>query len=288
MKSAIEKRTINGVLINILSFLVTFGQNILLVPIFLKYWGNDRYGLWIGLTAVYGILQTLDTGHQAFVGNEISRDYHLDFKKLKVVLASSIWMAIIIGLLEVLTVVFIICSGFLSQILKINQEHVFNDASIGLLILVSTWIFYGSIGGIIVKLYLPSGLYVKGMWLGILVRLSQSLTILMVLYSGGSILHTCIGVSIVQTIISCFIIWDVCNSFPSLYPFWKDGSWKIGWLNLSKSLVITGVGLMTQLQTNGIILLVSSIFGAATAPVFTTVRTLANTFIQATAIITNT
>src|SRR5437867_7541300 len=48
------------------------GQTLALVPILLKYWGNANYGLWLALLAGFNLLQSLDLGHQNYVGNQLN------------------------------------------------------------------------------------------------------------------------------------------------------------------------------------------------------------------------
>jgi O-antigen/teichoic acid export membrane protein len=94
----VERRTLNAILVGTLSFITNFAQNVLLVPIVLRYWNAETYGLWLGILALYGLIQTIDTGHQNYVGNEICKLYSTNDSALKQVLASSIWMAILLGI----------------------------------------------------------------------------------------------------------------------------------------------------------------------------------------------
>jgi hypothetical protein len=76
--SSIEHRAFKNTTVGALSFLVALCQTIVLVPILLKYWGNASYGLWLILMAGFNLLQTLDLGHQNYVGNELNVQYHSD------------------------------------------------------------------------------------------------------------------------------------------------------------------------------------------------------------------
>ena len=287
MFNSIERRTFNSIIVGTISFSIIFVQNILIIPIFLTYWGKERYGLWLSMMALYSLMQAIDTGHQTYVGNEICKLYHTNIYKLREVVASSIKIAILIGIVEVVITFCLVTSSLLRQIIdfpKLFSDQ--QDVEIGLIILVVSWIFYGSVGGVLVRLYLPSGLYSKSLWLGIGLRFSQTLSVIAVIVAGGGILAACVVSSLVQIFLSILIIKDLCETFNWVYPFWVGGNWKTGWGNLRNSLIITIAGILLQLQSNGITLIVSSLLGTATAPVFTTMRTLSNTFVQGTTIVT--
>ncbi len=42
-------------------------------PVFLQYWSADRYGYWLLLQAIVGVLSVLAASHQYYVGFELMR-----------------------------------------------------------------------------------------------------------------------------------------------------------------------------------------------------------------------
>lgn len=283
----IERRTLNSILVGTLSFIVTFGNSILLVPIILQSWGAERYGLWLSLFALYGLLQTIDTGHQNYVGNEICKLYSTNFTALKRVIASSILMAILLGISQLFIVSIIISSGLLGKLLGARPSLLDEQKpEFGLICLVVTWILSGSIGGIIVNLYPAAGLYTRSLWWGILMRLTQSVSTIVAAISSKQLLTACVFISLTVTLVNLLLLSDIFRIFYKLRPLWSDCSWKTAWSNFSKSVVLTVTGILLQLQNNGLVLLISSLLGTAVAPTFTTMRTLSNTFVQATTIVT--
>ncbi|MBO3460289.1 hypothetical protein G7B40_026085 [Aetokthonos hydrillicola Thurmond2011] len=283
----VEKRTLNGILVGIISFSLAFTNSILLVPILLQFWGAETYGLWLSLFALFALLQTLDTGHQNYVGNEICKLYSTNFLVLKKLIASSIMMAVLLGISQLLIVLGIISFGFLGNFLG-ARPALLNDQrpGLGLICLVVTWILSGSIGGIIVNVYPAAGLYARSQWWGIIIRLAQSLSIILAAIISKQLLTATILMGLTITLVNLFLYVDVYRLFYQLHPIWKDGSWKMAWTNFSKSLVLTVAGILLQLQNNGLVLFISSLLGTAVAPTFTTMRTLSNAFVQATTIVT--
>ena len=73
MGDTIESRVLGGSAASAVSFAMYFAQNVLLVPLLLHYWGPDRYGSWLSLFALYALLQSIDIGHQSYMGNEFCK-----------------------------------------------------------------------------------------------------------------------------------------------------------------------------------------------------------------------
>jgi O-antigen/teichoic acid export membrane protein len=68
----------------------------------------------------------------------------------------------------------------------------------------------------------------------------------------------------------------IARKLPRYAPWWKDPSWSIGVRDFWRSTVMVGANFLTQMGTNGLVMLVSSGLGAAAVPAFTTVRTATN------------
>jgi len=77
-----------------------------------------------------------------------------------------------------------------------------------------------------------------------------------------------------------YMFWDVRRLWPELYPWWKGGNPQLAWKNFRASLVLTVNGLLEQLASSGLVLLVMGILAPVEVAVFTTIRTVANTALQ--------
>jgi len=77
------------------------------------------------------------------------------------------------------------------------------------------------------------------------------------------------------------LFWDLRNQFDWLWPMHSRPSPSLGARNFGRSLVLTGTSTLTQLQQNGLNLIVTGVLGAAALPALSTARTVASTFLQA-------
>lgn len=284
---SIEKRSLYGTLAGIVAFGFNLAQTILIVPILIGAWGKEKYGIWLALLAIFALIQTIDKGHQDYLGNELTRLYVLDKKKLKVTLASGIWMATVLGLIQIVIVLVIYKTSFLPQLLGINSLATIEKFKLNecLLILVSSWVLYGSIGGILHRIHPMIGKYVVAVRWGIIVQFSYISILACTAMLGGSILLACLFTSLGTIFINIFIYYDIYTRLPSIFPLWTEGNWKVAFQNFSRSIVLTSTNILSQLQASGLTLVISAILGASVIPIFSTQRTLSNTFISATGIV---
>lgn len=72
-------------------------------------------------------MQTLDLGHQNYVGNNFNLLYHTDKNELYLVLGSSLLVAYLIGAIELIITITIIFSDTLFQFLGVSTANISSD-----------------------------------------------------------------------------------------------------------------------------------------------------------------
>lgn len=286
--SNIQHRALKNSFVGLISFVFSIMQAVIIVPVLLKYWGNEKYGIWLALYAGFSLLQSLDNGHINYVGNKINITYNTDKNELRKTLSSSFLMAMIIGSVQILIVVLLILFNYLQSVIGIDSK-IFYQYSIpaSMLILVTAWLFSGSIGGILHRLMIPTGFYYQAQWWGILYRFCQFLSIIIVALIGGSILEASIFYVLIQFIVYGLTFYYIKIKIPEFYPWWKDAEFRIALLNFRKSLVYTFTSFVQQLCNNGLILFISNLFSSIYLPIFTTIRTMTNTALSITNLLIN-
>jgi O-antigen/teichoic acid export membrane protein len=284
----IQQRAIKNSFVGLISFIFSFAQAIIIVPVLLKYWGSEKYGVWLALYAGFSLLQSLDTGHINFIGNKINITYHNDKAELKKTLASSFLIAIFIGVAQILLVIILIVLNYLPAFIGIDSVVLSKYAvPASLLILITFWFISGSFGGILHRVMIPSGFYYQSQWWGILYRFCQFISIVFVAILGGTILEASIFYVLVQFIVYALTFLYIKLKIPELYPWWQGADLRTAFLNFKNSLVLTFNSFVQQLNNNGILLLISNLFSSLTLPVFTTIRTMTNTALSITNILIN-
>lgn len=274
----IHKRAFKNSSVGFISFAVNLLQAFITVPILLSHWGNETYGVWLALFAGFTLFQSADNGHINYVGNKINLLYHYDKEELKNTLSSSLLTAVILGLFQIITVLCLSSFQLLPGLLGVSKDLISHlSIPLSLLILVTGWFISGSFGGILHRLMIPAGYYYQSLWWGILYRISQFITIILIVSLGGSILCVSIFYSMIQLIVYFLTFIYIKNKIPEFYPWWTGANLRTAFLNFRKSLLLTFNNFTQQLSSNGIILFISNMLSSAIVPAFTTIRTITNT-----------
>lgn len=284
-KKPIEKRALDSTIAGAILFVISFVQSIILVPFFLHYWGSERYSIWLTLYAFVNLMRTLDTGHQNYIGNEFNKLFHSNIGMAKSLLASSFKVSYLLGLFELLIYLFILFLGYQESIVGINGEKF--KVSFGIICFLVMWLLVGSAGGILVKIIMPLGKYSRSLYLSIIIKVFETLAIAICVWFDSSINTLCIVLSLGWLFYTLYIFYDIKKLMPEFFPWWKGGSMKEGFSNLGKSFILTVNGFIEQFSLNGILVFIASIVGVLKVPAFTTLRTIGNTFTQATTIVLN-
>jgi hypothetical protein len=84
-QAGIYRRFVLGGAGKIVSLSIQFGEQFLLVPVFLLLWGADRYGDWLVLMSAAGFVGLVDMGLQAYLSNALqmiwARDERAAFQR---------------------------------------------------------------------------------------------------------------------------------------------------------------------------------------------------------------
>lgn len=281
---SVEKRVFSAAAGGVADFVVGFLNSIALVPVLLSYWGKESYGTWLSLSALLAMLSTLDAGHHYYIRNELCRSFADPEKRtheFRKILASGFRMAVILGSVELSLLLIIHLFGFLPLLLGTSAQIVASQRLfLALSVMVLGWVLTGSVGGLLGGMYLATGLLSRGVWIMVFGRILSTVIIAACALAGGSVLAVASVLNISGLAVLFFFASDLQKRFPEYFPFWRGGSWKLGWHNLKRSVVMTMTLLLPQWQTSGLLIRVSSSLGTAMVPAFTTLRTLGNTFLQ--------
>ena len=97
----VQTRAAKGGFVSGVNFAVNLGLNLVQVPLLLHYWPQETYGLWLGVGALSTLLTSLDGGHQAYVGNLLSRHYVEDRGLFQRTLASAVRVAAMTSVVQI-------------------------------------------------------------------------------------------------------------------------------------------------------------------------------------------
>jgi O-antigen/teichoic acid export membrane protein len=287
MSKGIERRAMAGAISGAANFAVSLALTYAVVPLLLSKWGNATYGAWLALMAATALLATADMGHQTFVGNQFNQDVARGVEAVRRNLASGLRITYLLGALQLVVLWLLLKGDLAAQLLGVLPSQVKADRlDIVLFMLVVQWVLVGSASGLLIRLYGPMGLFARSQWLAMVQRLVlQYGVVLAVAMSGGGIFEFGIVYNVVGALFAVWWYLEFRRTLASTYPWWRGGDWKTAWGNFRSSVVLTGNGVLAQASLSAANLMVASLLNAALLPAFTTVRTVANTFLAATSIL---
>lgn len=284
--SGLGRRALHGSIAGAIAFVVNAISALLFVPVLLAAWGSERYGLWLALQSLFGVLVTLDTGHHTFVGNELLRLYPTDRAAARAMLAAGLLGALLLGVLELCVLAALVFGGALPWALGSPERPLAPEAPLAFALLLVGWVAQGAAGGVWVRLYPAAGQYARSVWWGIAQRVLQTLVILAAVWLGAGILGAVLASTLAALGYALCSFHDVRRRFAELYPFWRGARLRMSVNNLARSMIVTGCALAMQLSQHGVVFALSSRAGLASVAAFTTTRTLANVFVQAAGVVT--
>ncbi len=273
----VEHRALKVAAVSGLSSITSIGLQVATVPICLYYWGKEGYGVWLGVLAFFGLLQSTGTGFVNYIGNKINILYHRDSLALQKTLASSIAGVIVLGCVQIGIAVLVIEFELLPGLMGVNLTSL-EDKHIGqaVMILTASWVVGGLFWGIIHRLMIPARLMYQAGWWALANQIGLGIAVIAAAAFEASVVWASILFSSVQSIFALSAARYVHYKLPEYSPWWSGFDSKRGLRDLVHSIPLTISGIGQQATNSGVVVLLSGIAGAAAIPIFTTVRTLSN------------
>jgi hypothetical protein len=256
---AVETRAAKVAFASGLSTFLSVALQLLSVPVCLRYWGNETYGLWLALFSLFNVLRTLDGGYSAYVGNELNLLYHRDPDALaqdtgvrdrgrerarrraarrddrdrgQRAAARPARRR----------------SG--SRARSARWARARRDGR--------RWALTGPYLGIVHRLQVPAGLLHQATWwlMGFQIAQAAALVCAAVLrleISGAAVLMSAaqVGVYLATAVY-------VARKLPRFFPWWRGPSWSHGLRDLYRSTALVGANVLIQVGTSGVVMLISS------------------------------
>lgn len=259
------------------SFIFSIFNSILLVPLFLKYWGPDMYSFWIILFAAFSIFQIFDAGHRNYISNEINIVYHSDKLRAKEILGSGLVVSLILSFIPILFTIILDASNFSYVLFGVSKEVLVENKLVFCLIILQLGnLLGGSTFAIINSTLYPIDKLLQSQVIGLLSEMCKFVfTILIILYM-KDIFLACVSYAILSFFIGLFSIVYIKNIAPFFFPWWRLYNLKTGIRNFKMSIWLTVNSLLQQFTNQGIILLISASLSSSKVLQYSSLRTISN------------
>lgn len=267
------------------AYAMAFGQivNIVIriteVPILLKFWGLEKYGVWLVLSALPVYLMLFDGGFTSVSSREMTLKLNSGDKKA----ASAVFQSTSI-LLTTISIFFFIPLFFIIDLIDyknfIDISYIgYKDIRYAILVLF----FYVVVGfhtGLLYGVFCSEGKYSQGIFLITLSTIFEFLGLLIAVISGLGLVGAAFGY-LLGRIFGWFIlfIWAKKISRLAEYGFNKVSIAEIKRL-FKPSLTSMFFPLGNSLNIQGIRILIGIAIGPAAVAIFSSIRTLCRTAVQ--------
>jgi O-antigen/teichoic acid export membrane protein len=168
-------------------------------------------------------------------------------------------------------------TGTLNSILGVDADNIERHGlgpALGVLLAIST--VSGPFLSIVHRLYIPVGMMYEAAWWSIGLQVTQAFAQICAALLGATIFEAALLFSFLQAAAFIGTALYLRHRVPELVPWWRDRDLKTGIYDFFRSLLLSVNGAGQQATTSGVVLLVSSMFGASFVPMFATVKTLSN------------
>ncbi len=272
------------------SIFVNLGSQFLLVPIFLSHWEPKIYGVWLAILALFSLVTFIDSGHHNYLGYEFLRLGAKKNKDISKIYYSSIPIAIGLSVLELLIVFSLVYSNSHINIFRISgikDPEIYMQAGFLLILHSILWLIIGNWSTIAGRVLAPFGYYPRIAWWQVLGAVMTSITSAFAVIMGGNLLIVGIAYQSAYAFYAIPVILDIRHKLKKekILPVCPD--YKVGMLNLQKSLAISFKSLLDMFRQQHIRLVIAPLAGVVQMVVFVTIRTCANVFLQGLGTITN-
>lgn len=268
------KHILNNLGANSFSMIINLSFQIILVPVFIIYWGVDLYGEWLVLTALTAYFSMTDIGLNTVTSNEFSMSYSKNnFQRCNILMNNNLFFIVIVFGILIFLVGFLLQFIDLSELFGLKQmsERV---AEIGL-ILLAFQVFTGMLGNLMNAVYRATQHYAGAIMIGNGILIAENLILLI-----GVIYKFPIDLIFITYVIPRFI-----GLFIKYFDSRKYYQIHIGIKYINKiefkriimpSLYFLSFPIGNSIILQGFTLLINFMLGSAAVVLFNTTRTMVN------------
>jgi len=275
-RAGIVARMLHGTGAGVVAYGLGIGSNLLLLPLYLRFWSVALYGEWMALYSVVNYLGTLDFGVTA-AAITAARMAHAsnDWATFKRIQGTAWATALAIAGL----------GGLVVAVLSVFNFHA--DRWLGLKVMghrdarvVFCCLAFALLASIpgrqLIAVYTATGSFAKYQWLYNAYSLSSAMATAVALLAGASPVSLAVVLAATSLATILFSLWLLHRRGALLYPRLRDSDWHTA-RTLASPTGQFGLWMLASMLTlQGPVIVLSRMLGGPAVALFTTTRTVAN------------
>jgi len=254
---------------------ITILSNLLLVPIFLRYWSPLVYGEWLALSSLATQLSMVDMGVSIFGVNKLTQTYARgDMREYRLYQSTFLAFYFIVASVGTLLTATMAWTLPLGDWLGLQATPAREWSWV--IILLGVQVLWSIPQQFVVSIYRTTGNLAKTQWVMNTQRLLTLALAMLALVLGMGMVHLTIVQLIPGVVIVAWALQDIRRHLPELFPSLSGASFAIFRRMVKPSLLFAVTTLTTPLVFQGSTILVSVALGGVAVAMFATTRTLVN------------
>jgi len=270
--SRFAKGTLANILVNGVNI---FGQ-IVLVPVFLTFWGEQLYGEWLVLYAIVGYFTFVDFGLSAYVVNRLNQCFSSNaLDEYTRILHSSLYLSLVVSSIVLIFGSFLISNSSIERWF----DFFLMDHTTAVLVttLLMIQILVSLPKGIISGLYRTIGEYHRGQLVAAALQAGLVVFTVLALSTVGANPVQIATIQLIPIIgVIIFSCWDLQSRHPHIQIKLKKRDFRLMLSFIRPSAFFFLITVSTVMIGQGSTVLIGAVLGAGVVAVFVIHRTLAN------------
>lgn len=269
------KRVTHGTAVTMMRQVINVAGQLLLIPLYLKYWGDQLYGEWQLLSAAIAYVALLDFGVQTFAVNRMNQCYaREDLAEFRRVFHTALHLSMTVS-----GAAGLILMGLITLIPVQSWFHLEQTGRQTAIVALAALAFQftcslpaGVIGGV----YRAIGEYSRDVLFNNIQRASVIAATALLLMNGGGIVAVAVAQLAGLLAHIAFVQWDLRRRHPEMQIGISGRDRRLAWSFIGPSGLFFLMQVSAALALQGTTLLIGAVAGAGVVAVFVALRALAN------------
>ena len=269
------RRIVKGAVALLSSQGITVLSNLLLVPLFLRYWSPLVYGEWIALSSLAAYLSTVDMGVSIFGVNKLTQAYARgDMREYRLYQSTFLVFYLIVASMGTLLVATVVWALPLGDWLGLQTTPARESSWV--IIMLGVQVLWSVPLRFVVSIYRTTGNLAKTQWIMNAQRVLTLFLVMLGLVLGMGMVKIAILQLLPIVVMAAWTLQHVRRHLTDIFPTLTGASFAIFQRAIRPSLLFAVFVLTTPMVFQGTVILVSVVLGGVAVAVFTTTRTLVN------------
>jgi O-antigen/teichoic acid export membrane protein len=275
MSNSMVSRLTRGTAVTLMRQVINVFGQLVLIPLYLQYWGNQLYGEWQLLSAAVAYLTVLDFGVQTFAVNRMNQCFAQgNLAEFRRIFHTALFMSILVSATAAVIMIGAITLMPVERWFQLEQTD--SRTAVLALVALALQLTCSLPAGVVGGVYRAVGEYSRDVLFNNIQRASVLIATGFLLANGGGILSVAIAQLTGLLAHVAFVQWDLPRRHPEVQIGLSGRDARLALSFIGPSGLFFLMQMSAALTVQGTTLLMGAVAGASVVAVFVSLRALAN------------